>query len=510
MLKIFNRKSSDHPFADLKSARDLLAGIASGEPQAVMGDLTHWLQSVAAQSGFRPEHAAQALLAIDEVAQPPLRKLSREYLGSTRLLKQQEMRIWNAVDAYLRQCVSAFTNVLERMTAARVSDAARATIALLAVRALRSLATQLKWQYLRYGPVDDALWALVSRVYAASERARTSQARAQIYPHLQEESSMQQELLRLFMFAACSPGALAPVDMELAERLIAHYSPKFSAAAATSPETPYWVDLGAAAPPRRGPVPSDAVGPLGYFGAGAAHDDLLALAHDMRASGAVPSALNLGGTYETARVLAVIEHLEQHWSPKLPERKSIRQAAKLRLTVTRGFDGVLDVLQLPAGVAPTGEDIESWIMEDISAGGFGALVPAIKEEWLHIGCLLGLHYEGSRHWSVGIVRRLARSSAQQANVGIQQLSRAAMPVELRIKTDFGLSLDSEVGILLPAGRHEEESRIVLRPGVYAPGQMYKVETATGERLYAPTRKLERGNDYELIACREPQVIDFSD
>src|SRR5690606_21972802 len=363
--------------------------------------------------------------------------------------------------------------------------------------------------HLRYGPVSDGLWSTVSRVYAASEQARVSQMSVVVYPNVPGESSMQQELLRLFMFAACSPGALAPVDMELADRLIAQFGPKFAAAAEAGPETPYWVDLGAAAAPRRGPVSGGAKGPVGYFGAGAAHEDLLALAAEIRASGAVPSAVNLGGTYETERILAVIDHLEQHWSPKLPERKSIRQAAKLRLTVARGSDGVLDVLQLPPRAAPAGEEIESWIMEDMSAGGFGARVPAMKDEWLHIGCLLGLHYEGGAHWSAGIVRRLARSTAQQTNVGIQLLSRVAMPVELRIKTEYGLSLDSEVGILLPAPRREEETRLLLRPGVYAPGQLYRIETAAGERLFAPTRLMERGSDYELIACRETQVIDFT-
>lgn len=504
MLKFFSRNTSDHPFADLKMARELLAAIASGDSLTALEDLVHWLQSVCGEATLKAHHRAQALLLIDETAQMHVRRLARDYLGSTRLLKQQEMRLWNAVDSYLREASIAFTAALEQLpTDGRATDAMKSTLALLAVRTLRTLATQLKWMHLRYGPVDASLWSKVSRVYAVAEQTRVSQLQVVAYPGLPGETTMQQELLQLFMFAACSPGTLVPIEMELAERLIAHFAPKFAASGATSTATPYWVDLGAAAAPRRGAVPAEAAGPIGFFGAASAYAGLLALAAEIRAAGAVPSQVNLGGTYEIERVLTVLDHLEQHWSPKLPERQYARQSAKLRLTVTRGFDGVLDVLQLAAGEVPVGEEIESWIMEDISAGGFGALVPSIKQDWLHIGCLLGLHYEGSPHWSVGIVRRLVRSAEQQANVGIQVLSRAAVPVELRIRTEYGLSLDSEIGVLLPALRADEELLLLLRPGVYDAGQMFKIETAGGDRLLVPARAVERGNDYEVLAVREP-------
>ena len=503
MLKFFSRNTSDHPFADLKMARELLAGIASGDSLASIEDLIHWLQSIRGEAAFKADHRAQALLMVDETAQIHVRRLARDYLGSTRLLKQQEMRLWNAVDSYLQEASISFATTLEQLAAdGRATDATKSMLALLAVRALRMLATQLKWMHIRYGPVETSLWSLVSRVYAVAEQTRISQMPVVVYSGASDESTMQRELLQLFMFAACSPGTLVPIEMELAERLIAHFAPKFAAAGASSTATPYWVDLGAAAAPRRGAVPVETVGPIGFFGAASAYAGLLALAAEIRAAGAMPSQVNLGGTYEIERVLAVLDHLEQHWSPKLPERKYIRQSAKLRLTVTRGFDGVIDVLQLPVGEVPASEEIESWIMEDISAGGFGALVPSIKQDWLHIGCLLGLHYEGSSHWSVGIVRRLARSAGQQANVGIQVLSRAAVPVELRIKTEYGLSLDSEIGVLLPASRTDEELRLLLRPGVYDAGQMFKIEREGGDRLLVPARAVERGNDYELLAVRE--------
>ncbi len=503
MLKLFNRNTPDHPFADLRDAREFVSALSTSDALQSLEDLTHWLESVAGEAAFKPDHRAQAFLLIDEAAQQHVRRLVRDYLGS-RQAKQRETRIWTMLHAYWHAAAGAFAQLIELCGAGgRGTEGLKAHLPLLCVRALRTYASLLKWMHLRYGPVDEGMWGTVSRVYAVAEQVRVAQTAVTVYPGVPGESTMQAELLRLFMFAACSPGSLAPVEMEIAERLIAHFSPRFSAAGEPGADTPYWVDLSAATAPRRGPLPPDASGMVGFFGAGMAYEALLALGEEIRASGAIPSQVNLGGVYETEKVLAVVDHLAQHWAPRLPERRYARQPAKSRLTVARGFDAVIDVLQAPGAV--TGEDIESWIMEDVSAGGFGARVPSVKGDWLHIGCLLGLQNEGGPQWSVGIIRRLAREAEQQATVGIQVLSRMAVPVELRIRTEYGLSLDSEIGILLPALRADDEPRLLLRPGVYAPGQVFRVETSNSERLLMPTRVVERGDDYELLACHETNV-----
>lgn len=500
MLKLFTRKTSDHPFADLKDAREFVNALSGSDALQSLEDFTHWLDSVAGEAAFRPDHRAQAFLLIDEAAQQHVRRLVRDYLGA-RQSKQREMRVWSGLHGYWQRAAAAFADVIALSGAGgRNAEGLKAQLPLLCVRALRTYAALLKWMHLRYGPVDETVWAGVARVYVVGEQMRVVQTAVAAYPGVPGESTMQAELLRLFMFAACSPGSLAPVEMEIAERLIAHFSPRFAAAAEASADTPYWVDLGAAKAPGRGPLPADASGMVGFFGAGAAYDALLELGEEIRISGAVPSHVNLGGVYEARQVLAVVEHLAQHWAPRLPERRYARQPAKSRLTVARGFDGLIDVLQ-DRGAA-VGDDIESWIMEDVSAGGFGARVPSVKGDWLHIGCLLGLQHEGSPQWSVGIIRRLARELETQATVGIQVLSRTAVPVELRIRTEYGLSLDSEIGILLPALRAEDDLRLLLRPGVHAPGQVFRVEAANMERLLMPIRVVERGGDYELLICHE--------
>src|SRR2546428_13401633 len=74
----------------------------------------------------------------------------------------------------------------------------------LTVRALRALAAQMKWQYIRYAPSDNFLWGLVARIYALAESRKYAQTKAIAYPGAQEETSPEQEFLKAVMMGASS------------------------------------------------------------------------------------------------------------------------------------------------------------------------------------------------------------------------------------------------------------------------------------------------------------------
>ena len=67
---------------------------------------------------------------------------------------------------------------------------------------------------------------------------------------------------------------------------------------------------------------------------------------------------------------------------------------------------------------------ESWIVENASGDGYGAIIPRVKGDWIRVGALVGLKTESVNDWRVGIIRRIS----QQKRVGIQLLSRFANAV----------------------------------------------------------------------------------
>ena len=495
MISLFGSKKPDHPMADIKEARKILGELPANDAFKCADELTHWLQSVMAEEGFKPDYRAQLVQLLDEAAQAHLRKLGRDYMASPRLAKFQEIRLWKAIYEYWRQAALAYAGCIELYASgAKGADALKAGMPLLLTRALRALAAQVKWAYVRYGPMDESVWGVIAKVYALAESGKFAQSPVTLYPGVPGESTPEKEFLKAVMLSASSPDSLLPVEMELCERLIAHFCASFTLRLDLQPDIAYWIDLATSQAPLRLARPPQHAPTLRFFAAGKALEDLEALIVTIKATGAVPSTVNLGGSYPADAVLDVLNHLALYWSHKLPERKHQRHRVKSRLNVVHGFDGVLGVFGAGPG---DNADTESWIVDDVSTGGFGAGIPEIKGEWLKIGCLLGLQPEGGDVWVLGVIRRLQREIPQKGSVGIQTIARSAELVQLSVGGG------TETGVLISDGSEPPgEARVLLRAGGFVPGQNMEYRRGEATCLLMPQGLVDSSDDYELVRFRE--------
>lgn len=496
MISLFGSKKPDHPMADIKEARKILGELPANDAFKCADELTHWLQSVMAEEGFKPDYRAQLVQLLDEAAQVPLRKLGRDYIASPRLAKFQEIRLWKAIHEYWRQAALAYAGCIELYASgAKGADALKAGMPLLLTRALRALAAQVKWTYVRYGPMDESVWGVIAKVYAVAETGKFAQSPVTLYPGVPGESTPEKEFLKAVMLSASSPDSLLPVEMELCERLIAHFCASFTLRLDLQPDIAYWIDLATSQAPLRLARPPQHAPSLRFFAAGKALEDLEALIDTIKGTGSIPSQVNLGGSYPADIVLDVLNHLALYWSHKPPERKHQRHRVKSRLNVVHGFDGVLGVFGAGLG---DNAGTESWIVEDVSAGGFGAGIPEIKGEWLKIGCLLGLQPEGGDVWVLGVIRRLQREIPLKGSVGIQTIARSAELVQLSVSGG-----GTETGVLISDGSEPPgEARVLLRAGGFVPGQNLEYRRGDATCLLLPQGLLDSSDDYELVRFRE--------
>jgi hypothetical protein len=496
MIKLFGRGGADHPMADAREARRILEVLPAQDACQALEELGEWHESVSQSEGFRPEQRIERLLWIDDAAQARVAKLARDYLAHARPTRVQENRLWVAAHGYWREAGLAFARAVDLFVqGAKGADSARAALPQVLVRCLRCLGQQIKWMHLRYGPYDTAVWATFNKVYAFAEARKLAQTATTAYPNVAGPSTPQLEFLRGALFAASSPEVLLPREIDLAERLVAGLAGRFALTAAPGADLPYWTDLAKAMAPQRAvQTPPPAPG-LRCLGAGAALAEVRALADRIRATDAVPAGLNLGSADLPEEVLAVLEHLGLCWSPQMPERKFQRHSVKSRLSVANGLKGVMETLGAPAGAGG-----ESWVIENVSAGGFGAMVPQVKGDWLRVGALVAVQPEGGSNWIVGLVRRVNRTAAQQARVGIQTLSRAPALSQFAVS---GARSAAEQGVLL-AGNDPASSdvQIALRPGVFAPGQNLEATREGRQHVYLPTGFGARGEDYEIGRFRQ--------
>jgi hypothetical protein len=505
MLNLFGGAKPDHPMAGIKEARKILDAVPADDSFKAIEELSHWLESVRTVEGFKVDHRAQLAQMIDEAGQAHVRKLQRDYLSTPRLSKFQENRLWTAIHGFHRQSALAYAVCIDVFaTGQKGWEDLKHSMPLLTVRALRALAAQMKWQYMRYGPFDNSLWGMVAKIYALAESKKTTRDKVAAHSGVAGETSAEQEFLRAVMLSASSPDSLLPLEIELVERLIAHFSGSFKLSLAQQPDIAYWIDLATGQPPLRLARPPQHAPTLRFFAAGGAVQELAKLIQSVKSANAVPSQVGLGGSYEPEIVLDALEHLALYWSQKPPERKAPRHKVKSRLAVTRGFDGVLAALDPASGVIEFDEGaIESWIIENVSAGGFGASIPQIRGEWLKIGCLLGLQPDGGKNWVIGVIRRFNRDSPQQGTVGIQTLGRTALPVKVRLQSGtMGTSPDEETAVLLNPADDATEAQVLLRTGVVVAGQNLELERNGKRFLLMPVGTQERGDDYELLRCRQ--------
>jgi hypothetical protein len=498
-MGLFGGGKPDHPLADPREAKRLLEALPENDPVKALDELMHWMESLAAVEGFKPEVRVQLLLQVDDAAQPRVRKLARDYFADARPSRFQENRLWTALHGYWKQAGYSFARAIDLYVQnVKGVEAAKAQLPILLVRTLRSFAQQVKWMHMRYGPIDLASWGVFNKVYAFAELRQLAQAKTAVYAGQPGETTPQLEFLKASMFSVSAPDGLLPLEVDLAERLIQLYASRFVMGTAPAPAFVFWTDLAQAMTPARASrAPQPGPG-LRCFGAGAALEEVHELAERVMVGGQVPPELNLGAGVQAHDLLEVARHLHLYWSPQPPERKTQRHPVKSRLSVTYGYEGVCGVLGGGDSLDFDNQKAESWIVENVSAGGFGAVVPQLKGDWLRVGALLALQPEGGANWVLGVVRRVNKTATQQARVGIETLSKA--PVLSRFAV-AGVKTVSEQGVLLKNG-DASEARIVLKPGVFAPAQ--NLEVARGERqhVYIPQAVAERGEDYEIARFRE--------
>jgi hypothetical protein len=498
MLKLFGGGKPDHPMADPKEARRLLDDLPVHDPVKALEELSHWFESVSSVEGFKLDQRVQLLLQIDEAGQPRIRKLAREYFASVRPSKVQENRLWKGIHEYWSQAGQAFGRAVDQfVSSAKGADAAKSQLPLLLARALRSISQQIKWMHMRYGPVDLSAWGVFNRVYGFAEFRGLAGAKVVLYPGVPGESTPQQEFLKGVVFSASSPDALLPIEVDLAERLIGDFTPKFTLSSTPGPDMSYWTDLNQNMAPQRLVRPPPQTPTLRCFGASAALAEVTAHLQKIESSRQVPAALNLGDAYEPEIVMDVLSHLALYWSLEPPERKHPRHMVKSRLSVAHGFDGLLGVLGESESLDFESTGVESWIVENVSAGGFGAIVQQLKGDWLKVGALIAIQPEGGNNWVTGIVRRVNKVGNGQARVGIQSISKAPLA------GNFWTGVTTEKGVVLKSGESDSgEVRIVLKPGVFVPGQNLESERGGRFHVYMPQSVEDKGDDFEIARFRE--------
>jgi hypothetical protein len=496
----------DHPMADIKRTRQIIAELPANDAGKALQEIIDWLESMNQTREFKADRRFENLDLLDSAAKNHQRKLSQEYLTTPRQQKFQENKLWNSVSGFWRALGDGYILCIDQHeSGGGGATAIRKSVPTITARALRVLTLQLKWLLLRYGPVEPRLWGDLARLYRIAEQRGFAEGNIAVYPGAHGESTIRLEFLKSLMLAASSPDGLGPLKQQIAERAVAHFAQAFRLS--RKPEgCNYCFDLDAPKPPVRLFQGAGASAGMVYFGAGDALAQLKQLTKQVIETGAVPKDVNLGGVYEKDVVIATLKHLELYWSDTPPARNSERRKTTARITVVPGLTEILATLDPATGDAldfsqsQASSAAESWIVENVSDGGYGAIIPTLKADWIKVGTLIGVQSEGRNYWGVGMIRRISRDEKQQRRVGIQLLSRTAIPIKLaRSGTASGFNATREPGaaiLLSTAPDSHGEVALVMREGIFNARDSLEMMVRDKGYLLMPSRMVEGGEDFD--------------
>ena len=504
IMKLFSSRP-DHPLGDAKELKRVLAELPADNSFKAVDEVYGWFESLQSADGFRVDHFFDVVRQLDEAAQPYIRLLTRSYVQTPQLSKSEERRLWTLCYNYWGEVASLYARCLDRLRQNpkdKGCEAFRAHLPLAATRLLAARATQLKWVEYRYDPVGEDLWRGLGQPYLVAEAEGYAQKPVQLYPSLPGLTCVAAQYLQALVFYSSSMDSLMPLEIELADRLIAHFKQGFVFANNCLPDSVWWVDAASGSPPARLARQPDRASPsLRFLSPGSAATALNELISVVEL-GKVPADLNLGGHYLAKVLLPVLRHLALYWAPEPPQREYPRHPVKTRLAVLQGFDDCFTVFA--GNVARLGKErsAESWVVENVSLGGFGAAIDDLGNDSLKIGTLLCMQPEGGENWVLGVLRRFSKDSAATARVGIESLSRQAQSVELRPRTTGFSATGTIPGIWLREGSAPGETRVVL------PGMSFNLRQSLeflhdGRRyLLTPVELEEAGNHFEIGRYRE--------
>ena len=506
MLHWTGGRKATGTFPANKRARDVVAELPQGNAVAAVLAITEALEAIRNVDALTLDERYDEIQVLDIAALAHTRALLREYLTTSRQKKMREGELWNSAYGYWSELATAYVECVQRY--AEDSQGVRSfrlKVPVALARALRALRRQLQWSRIRYAAPSADLWANLAGLYGFVGGSNVDEG-VRIYPD--ETTTFKLEFLKAMVQSALSSENLQPSEQDIATQVVSHFAPLFVLSKTDAAGCTHWFDLRYPEAPARTTREPRPDGDVLYFGAGPAVEALEKTTAVLNATRELPPGLMLEGKSDPAFVRSILEHVQDDWSGKTQARQHERQKIKARVTVVPGFKGILRTLEFVVNDSLdfTGQpNAESWVVDDVSEGGYGAILPALAGDWVEVGSLVAVEGEVLRHWRVGVVRRVLGIEGDQQRVGVQLLGTHASLVRIRREeqrqADLGASqrVPLDFAILLSAdAASQKEVEVIVRSGSFTQVDNVYMESGNQHIVLRPKAVVERNAACERV------------
>jgi hypothetical protein len=540
------RRRSPAPLRDARSAERWLATLPPNDPLLVQREVLQVLAAATERTARRTPSVLAAVFRVDGQTSGLANTLLKQYTEVATRSPKLEGQLWRALFDLTQGFLAFYAAVARQIMDHGHQSRWRALLPELIARQIAHLGRDAKIRLHRCEPWIPAKWA---ELHALFTRACSQQFERQplLLAPGAGHTTIEREFLQLLFLEQAHPGNMAPRQVEwLASRLEEWCRPlRFTLepqAAAT-----FYVDLSSSAGLKRrslGPLE----GPVLFVDARPLHALLLqnrteleqALKNEPRSEKSAPQR-------EQFDVFVTLcSRLDPEFKPLarrgeripasgavdaivgfnniagfLTEEKTLRVS---EFNGSRSFAGSMDLAtfgraraqsdtrdeivrrRLAAFAAPGGP----WEMKDMSVSGFRLLAPTSIATEVTLSMRVAVHRRGEYSWALGIVRRMRRLSADNAEIGLQLIANAltaANLVEQRRARSADYSVDGEYdpmagrrfgALFLSYSRRSAEPAVqslIIPPVEYQSSRRYTLRTPNAQRTIRYGRVLEQHIDW---------------
>lgn len=433
---------------------------------------------------------------LDRASRSHWRKATHEYhTGRGRLTNLQADRIWTAVGEYGVQLAEGYEWCLASYaTGASGAAGLAGQFVRIIGRALRLRVWAHSWDYVRYTS-QFGRWAEVYRLHQLAENRGCAQQKVVLYRG-GRFCTIEQEFMQALMLAVAAPHSMRPEQVDVADRITARLAHYFSLSESKR-NRPYYFDPASGKPPVREQPGIRPPITARRFGPGEAAAELKRLADRAEAGAVRLSELGVD-RHSDEIVLPTLLHLLRYWSDPPPERRHARRREPRRICVAYGFDEVVSKVGNLPSAYPFVSSQETWLLENIGKGGFGALAARPQGGWASIGGLVAYKAPDASIWNLGIVRHLTDEKSDRL-LGVEFVSEGGVAVSLVPGTSESTTARECLGVWLVQDAAKDASRVklLLPPRVYRAAT--PLQMRVHDRVYPlrPQTLLVDASDYQI-------------
>jgi len=548
-------KSSKDPLADVKAAERWLATLPGADTLAVHSNVIGELERAAGPAAPRTPHRLRAVFHVDAQTGEQRRALIGQYIEHASRSSKIENQLWTALfgltQGFLMTYQSFAQEIADRPQSARWQD----LLPELVCRQVVHLALDARIRLFRYEQWIPAKWA---ELHSLMSVACSQQIERQLVTLTESTTtSIEHEYLRALVLHLMNAGSLTARQVEFIWGELDDWCSPLRLTLEQSGGNAFFVDLAGREGLRRrktGPLE----GRVLFLDTRPLH--AVMVQHVVTLEQKIKGEPLSNRTPRRSEQLTLFTKLAAQVDPEFRPfarrgervttagnvdaivgfqkiasyfKEEAHQPIPLADTTGESFDSTMDIAvfgrirdeptrrnelarrRIGAHAAPGGP----WEAKDVSQTGFKLVAPIQVANAVTLGTLVAIHPHGQPRWTLGIIRRMKRTAADRAEIGLQIVADTISAVDLVEQRKRGAdeySIDGEgttingrrFGALLLALRARDGEPMVqslIVPAVeYQPVKRYRLSTSKTDYSIRFGRLIEQQPDWIWTAIEPLQ------